>query len=99
MFGGQLDRSKGSGRPHDAERDPGHFIALDDNGLVAGMLRTKGFAQSKRFRVDYQSTFVRAPALTVKRSSAIPPHRACACAVWDRARTLILETRNGIRVP
>ena len=38
VFGRELDRSKGSGKMHDAERDPGHFVALDDNALVAGVL-------------------------------------------------------------
>ena len=28
------DRSKGSGQPHDADSDPGHFIDLDDGGHV-----------------------------------------------------------------
>lgn len=30
------DRSKGSGKLHDADRDPGHFIDLDDAGKVLG---------------------------------------------------------------
>jgi hypothetical protein len=30
------DRSKGSGRLHDQDRDPGHFVDLDDNGKVLG---------------------------------------------------------------
>jgi hypothetical protein len=38
VFGRELDRSKGSGNPHDAERDPGHFVHLDDDGLVDGGL-------------------------------------------------------------
>jgi hypothetical protein len=38
VFGRELDRSKGSGDPHDKERDAGHFVALDDAGLVAGLL-------------------------------------------------------------
>ena len=35
-LGREADRSKGAGRTHDAERDPGHFIDVDDNGLVLG---------------------------------------------------------------
>lgn len=66
VFGRELDRSKGAGNPHDAERNPGHFIGLDDNGLVAGVLpleelpvtreaydtalRARGFTQ---YRVGY----------------------------------------------
>jgi hypothetical protein len=36
VLGRELDRSKGSGDPHDKERDAGHFVALDDAGLVMG---------------------------------------------------------------
>jgi hypothetical protein len=38
VLGRELDRSKGAGDPHDKERDPGHFVGLDDAGLVAGLL-------------------------------------------------------------
>jgi hypothetical protein len=38
VLGRGLDRSKGAGETHDAERDPGHFVDLDDAGLVAGVL-------------------------------------------------------------
>jgi len=30
------DRSKGAGRAHDSDRDPGHFIDLSDDGTVLG---------------------------------------------------------------
>lgn len=30
------DRSKGSGKLHDQDRDPGHFVDLDDDGKVLG---------------------------------------------------------------
>ena len=61
VMGRELDRSKGSGRTHDAERDPGHHIMLADDGSVMGvlplsqlpetreeydtLLRTKGYTQ------------------------------------------------------
>lgn len=35
-MGRELDRSKGAGKTHDAERDPGHYINLADNGAVMG---------------------------------------------------------------
>ncbi len=38
VLGRELDRSKGAGDPHDRERDTGHFVSLDDGGLVAGRL-------------------------------------------------------------
>lgn len=30
------DRSKGSGKLHDADRDPGHFVDLDEDGKILG---------------------------------------------------------------
>jgi hypothetical protein len=63
VMGRELDRSKGAGNMHDAERDPGHYIDLADNGDVMGVLplaklpdtreaydtelRAKGFTQYK----------------------------------------------------
>lgn len=63
VMGRELDRSKGSGKTHDAERDPGHYIDLADDGSVMGvlpldqlpvtreeydtLLRAKGFTQYK----------------------------------------------------
>ncbi len=38
VFGRELDRSKGAGPTHDRERDPGHFVDLDDAGRVAGSI-------------------------------------------------------------
>jgi len=38
VLGRELDRSKGTGEPHDRERDPGHFVSLDDSQRVAGVL-------------------------------------------------------------
>jgi hypothetical protein len=32
----ELDRSKGAGRIHDSNLDPGHFVDIDDNGGVFG---------------------------------------------------------------
>jgi hypothetical protein len=37
-LGRELDRSKGAGRTHDAERDPGHYVGLDDAGRVGGAI-------------------------------------------------------------
>jgi hypothetical protein len=37
-LGREADRSKGAGRMHDAERDPGHFVNLADDGTVIGSL-------------------------------------------------------------
>ena len=37
-YGREPDRSKGSGRTHDNERDAAHFVDLGDNGEVMGVL-------------------------------------------------------------
>jgi hypothetical protein len=66
VLGREPDRSKGAGLTHDSERDPGHFVALTDDGSIAGVmpleeipltreaydtaLRRKGFDQ---YRVGY----------------------------------------------
>lgn len=36
-LGPELDRSKSSGVPHDADLDPGHFIDLLDDGTISGV--------------------------------------------------------------
>jgi hypothetical protein len=38
VLGRELDRSRGAGDPHDRERDPGHFVDLDDAGRVMGVM-------------------------------------------------------------
>src|SRR3979411_2023156 len=38
VMGRELDRSKGAGRTHDAERNPGHYINPDDDGLALGVV-------------------------------------------------------------
>lgn len=68
-LGRELDRSKGAGKTHDAERDPGHFVDLSDDGSVMGvlplaklpdtreeydtLLRAKGFTQYKAGYLPY----------------------------------------------
>lgn len=69
VMGRELDRSKGAGRTHDAERDPGHWVSLADDGSVLGvlpldelpdtreqydtLLRAKGFTQYKAGYLPY----------------------------------------------
>jgi hypothetical protein len=69
VLGRELDRSKGSGRTHDAERDPGHYVDLTEDGAVMGVLpmdalpvtredydtrlREKGFTQYKAGYLPY----------------------------------------------
>lgn len=37
-LGAELDRSKGAGRMHDAERDPGHWVVLNSQASVMGIV-------------------------------------------------------------
>jgi hypothetical protein len=69
VMGRELDRSKGAGRTHDAERDPGHYVNLSDDGSVVGVLamdalpvtredydtrlREKGYTQYKAGYLPY----------------------------------------------
>src|SRR3982074_1597623 len=48
VMGRELDRSKGSGRAHDAERDPGHSIALADDGSVLSVLPLGALPPTRR---------------------------------------------------
>jgi hypothetical protein len=36
-LGPELDESKGSGNPHDADLDPGHYVNIGDDGTAAGV--------------------------------------------------------------
>ncbi len=46
------DRWRGAGRTHDAERDPGHYIDLDDAGLVFGVTPLADLPET---RADYDT--------------------------------------------
>lgn len=46
------DRSRGSGRAHDADRDPGHFVDGDDAGRVAGVVPLDALPPT---REDYET--------------------------------------------
>jgi hypothetical protein len=47
------DRSRGSGKAHDSDRDPGHFVDADDSGKVAGVLPLSALPET---REDYETT-------------------------------------------
>jgi hypothetical protein len=38
VMGRELDRSRGAGKTHDAERDPGHYVNPTDDGAVLGVV-------------------------------------------------------------
>jgi hypothetical protein len=46
------DRSRGAGRTHDADRDPGHFVDGDDTGHVAGVVALDALPPT---REDYET--------------------------------------------
>jgi hypothetical protein len=68
VMGRELDRSKGTGRTHDAERDPAHWISLADDGSVVGVLP---LAELPQTREDYD-TLLRAKGFTQYKAGYLP---------------------------
>jgi len=68
VFGRELDRSKGSGDPHDAERDPGHYVHIDDNGLIAGSLSLEALPATR----EAYDTALRARGTTQYQAGYLP---------------------------
>ena len=67
-LGREPDRWRGSGKVHDAERDPAHFIDLDDNGLtMAGV----GLDKLPPRRSDFEAALTGAHA-EVGKSGYLP---------------------------
>ncbi len=46
-LGPEMDRLKGSGNAWDAENDPGHYIDLDDNAMIAGVVSLQKLPMSR----------------------------------------------------
>jgi hypothetical protein len=46
-LGPEMDRLKGSGTAWDAENDPGHYVDLDDNGMIAGVVSLQKMPESR----------------------------------------------------
>jgi hypothetical protein len=67
-LGRELDRSRGAGRTHDAERDPGHSINLAEDGTVVGALP---LSQLPFTREEYD-TLLRAKGLTQYKAGFLP---------------------------
>ena len=67
-MGRELDRSKGSGKTHDAERDPGHFVDLADDAAVMGILP---LAQLPETREQYD-TLLRVGGSTQYKAGYLP---------------------------
>ena len=68
VMGRELDRSKGTGKTHDAERDPAHWISLADDGSVVGVLPLVELPQTLE---DYD-TLLRAKGFTQYRAGYLP---------------------------
>jgi hypothetical protein len=51
-LGPEADRSKGSGKPHDPDLDPGHYLDLGDDGKIAGVVDLNALPASRR---DYDT--------------------------------------------
>jgi hypothetical protein len=62
------DRSRGAGRVHGEERDPGHYANLDDDGTIAGVTPLSNIA---RTREDYD-TALRARGVTQYKVGYLP---------------------------
>src|SRR5262245_40312289 len=68
VMGRELDRSKGAGKTHDAERDPGHYVDLSDEGAVMGVLP---IAQLPDTREQYD-TLLRTGGTTQYKAGYLP---------------------------
>jgi hypothetical protein len=62
------DRSRGSGKTHDSDRDPGHFVDGGDDGKVAGVLPLTALPLT---REDYE-TSLRAAGTTAWKQGYLP---------------------------
>ena len=63
MLGREPDRWRGAGKTHDWERDPGHYINLDDAGLAAGLFALDDLPPGRSdFDAAYRLKGVKPPA-------------------------------------
>ncbi len=67
-MGRELDRSKGAGRTHDAERDPGHWVSLADDGSVVGVLPLADLPDTR----EQYDTLLRAKGSTQYKAGYLP---------------------------
>jgi hypothetical protein len=68
VMGRELDRSKGAGRTHDAERDPGHRVSLADDGSVVGVLPLADLPETR----EQYDTLLRARGFTQYTAGYLP---------------------------
>ncbi len=67
-LGPEPDLSKGAGNPHDADRDPGHYVDLDEAGRVFGVLPLAELPPSR----DAYDTRLRTGGVTQYRAGFLP---------------------------
>lgn len=75
----ELDRSKGAGRIHDTDRDPAHFVDLDENGRVLGGPPMLPLSST---RADYETALRAAAGLDQWKAGYLP------YAIIDRVQQL-----------
>jgi hypothetical protein len=68
VLGREPDRSKGAGRTHDAERDPGHWVSLADDGAVVGVLPIADLPDTR----EQYDTLLRAKGFTQYQAGYLP---------------------------
>lgn len=68
VLGRELDRSKGAGRTHDAERYPGHYLDLFDDGTIFGAVALAALPPT---REEYD-TLLRAKGQTQYKAGYLP---------------------------
>jgi len=68
VLGRELDRSKGSGLTHDAERDPGHSLRMTDDGLIAGVVALEKLPPTR----EAYDTELRSKGLTQYKAGYLP---------------------------
>lgn len=63
LLGREPDRWRGSGRTHDWERDPAHYINVDDNGLAGGIFALDALPPGRSdFEAAYRLKDIKPPA-------------------------------------
>jgi hypothetical protein len=68
VMGRELDRSKGAGKTHDAERDPGHYVDLADDAKVMGVLPLTELPDTR----EQYDTLLRAGGSTQYKAGYLP---------------------------
>ena len=91
VLGRELDRSKGAGKEHDSERDPGHYVDLGDNSDVIGVLPLNELPDSR----EQYYTLLRERIHPVQGwQLAILDHRRLAAAP-ERLRVLAVAEKGA----